>query len=75
MSNKRGLEVALNSLRKVIEDLKTSSGSTGRPDFSVSLIEELSAIADVLSAYQDELAAEAYLGTSRKRPPMRKHRK
>jgi hypothetical protein len=67
MSGKRGLNVALSSLRKIIDDLKTSSSSTGQPDFPVSLIEELSAIADALTAYQDELAAEASLEDEKNR--------
>jgi phage tail sheath protein FI len=64
MSDKRGLEVALNSLRKVIDDL-ASSDSAAQPDLSLSLLEKLSSIADSLSAYQDEVAAEARLGPAR----------
>jgi hypothetical protein len=77
MSNKRGLKVALKSVRKVIEDLKTSSsaGQPIQPDQALLLIEEWSEIADVISAYQDEIAAEASSGTAGKRVSVRKHRK
>jgi len=60
MADKRGLEVALSSLRKVIDGL--SYDSAAQPDFPLSLLEKLSEIADSLGAYQDEVAAGGRLG-------------
>lgn len=69
MADKRGPEVALNSLRKVIDDL-SSSDLSGQTDLPSWLLETLSEIADSLSAYQAGAAASAYQGTS-KRPAIR----
>lgn len=70
MADKQGLDVALSSLRKVIDDL-SSSDPAGQSDLSLSLLERLSEIADSLAAYQDGAAAGSYLGTA-KRPAARR---
>jgi hypothetical protein len=77
MSNKRALGIAMKGIGKVIEDLRASitSGQPIQADLAVLLIEELSGIADALSAYQAEIAAEAYLGTTRKPISVRKRKK
>jgi hypothetical protein len=42
-------------------------------DQQVMLVELLAAAADQLSYYQDAVATEAYLGTARRRPSLRRH--
>lgn len=42
-------------------------------DVQVAMVELLAYVGDYLSYYQDAVAAEAYLGTARRRPSVRRH--
>jgi hypothetical protein len=46
---------------------------TSPVDQQVMLVELLAAVGDQLSYYQDAVATEAYLGTARRRPSLRRH--
>ena len=56
-SDRRGLEVALESLRKVTGNLKAYN-SAGQLDEAILLLDEWAAIADILTYYQEEIASE-----------------
>ncbi len=43
------------------------------PDLGIALVEVLAYVGDYLSYYQDAVATEAYLDTSRRRPSVRRH--
>src|SRR5579884_441330 len=42
-------------------------------DLGIALVEVLAYVADYLSYYQDAVATEAYLGTARRRPSIKRH--
>lgn len=42
-------------------------------DLGISIVEVLAYVADYLSYYQDAVATEAYLGTARRRPSIKRH--
>ncbi len=42
-------------------------------DLGIALVEVLAYVADYLSYYQDAVASEAYLGTARRRPSIKRH--
>ena len=61
--------VMLNRLAEVIPGWSATSPA----DLAVTLVEVLAYAADQLSYYQDAVATEAYLGTARQRPSVRRH--
>ncbi len=61
--------VLLDRLSVIMPDWRERSPA----DIGIALVELLAYSADYLSYYQDAVATEAYLGTARQRPSLRRH--